>query len=451
MKAIRILCVGMAMTGCALLKAQTPAVEPEIENYLLEFLNTGTSATLPPDRKLAASQIEAEQKSIWAAWKAALARHKGEKLIPLADWQQADTGRWHIPEALEPHASMPYYYGYKGSRPAEGYPLFIYLHGSGPKDREWATGWQLARIFDDAPSVYFVPQIPNEGEYYRWGQPGKQYLYTRLLQQTLASGDIDPYRVYLIGISEGAYGSQRMAAFYADYLAGAGPMAGGEPQPNAPGENLANIAFSLTTGANDMGFYRNILTQYTGFVLDSLQRLHPGYYSHHSVNLIPGKGHAIDYRPTTPYLKQYKRNPYPHYVSWENFEMYGPRRTGFYNLRLPEGANKGEARLRYEMTIGDKNDVHLRVDTVHYTVTQRDPNWGIVLKVKKDFAVSPTGHLQVFLNDSLVDLRRPVTISVNGRRVFRGKVRPSLHAMLLSVQEYFDPLRIYPAMVDVKW
>lgn len=89
-----------------------------------------------------------------------------------------------------------------------------------------------------------------------------------------------------------------------DYLAGAGPMAGGEPLKNAPAENCAHIAFSLRTGADDRGFYRNILTGYVKEEFERLQTLHPGLYTH-QIELIPGKGHSIDYRPTTPWLKQY--------------------------------------------------------------------------------------------------------------------------------------------------
>ena len=52
-------------------------------------------------------------------------------------------------------------------------------------------------------------------------------------------------------------------------------MAGGEPLKNAPAENLGNTAFSLRTGAEDKGFYRDRLTGYTAAALDSLQRLYP--------------------------------------------------------------------------------------------------------------------------------------------------------------------------------
>ena len=78
-----------------------------------------------------------------------------------------------------------------------------------------------------------------------------------------------PTAFYVFGISEGGYGSQRLASFYADYWAAAGPMAGGEPLKNAPVENCANMGFSFLTVPTITGFYRNILTYYTQVAFDS--------------------------------------------------------------------------------------------------------------------------------------------------------------------------------------
>ena len=132
---------------------------------------------------------------------------------------------------------MPYYYGVKGST-AGKLPLFLYLHGSGPKEQEWATGLILGNRFQDGPSLYFIPQIPNEGDYYRWWQVAKQFAWEKLIRQALVEGNVDANRLYVFGISEGGYGSQRLASFYADYWAAAGPMAGGEPLKNAPCRKL---------------------------------------------------------------------------------------------------------------------------------------------------------------------------------------------------------------------
>ena len=128
-----------------------------------------------------------------------------------------------LPDSLEPHATMPYYFGTKGNRPENGYPFFLYLHGSGPKQQEWITGLALAQQFADAPSAYFIPQIPNENEWYRWWQRSKQYAWQNLIRQLMLRPEINPNRLYVFGISEGGYGSQRLASFYADYWAAAGP------------------------------------------------------------------------------------------------------------------------------------------------------------------------------------------------------------------------------------
>ncbi len=399
---------------------------------------------------VAPGDVAAVRARVWAAWGEANRRFDEEKLLAPGALTEQAQGLWHLPDSLEPHAAMPYYWGVKGTeRPAAGYPLFLYLHGSGPKAQEWATGLAICSRFDDAPSVYFIPQIPNEGGYYRWWQRAKLYAWDRLLRQALASGWVDPDRVYVFGISEGGYGSQRLASIYADYLAAAGPMAGGEPLKNAPAENLRHVGLSLLTGADDNGFYRNRLTGYVADALDSLRRAHPDGYVHR-VELIPCAGHGIDYRPTTPWLKGFRRQACPRQVTWEDYAVDGVRRRGFYNL-VPDTALAGaDGRVRYDMDI-DGNCVALRVADVAYTTTERDPRWGIELKFARRLTPVETGRLTLYLDERLVDLDRAVTVTVNGRRVFRGRVRPSVSAMVNSCATFFDPRRVFPVAVDVKW
>ncbi|MDE6482984.1 MAG: hypothetical protein K2L01_04415, partial [Rikenellaceae bacterium] len=267
----------------------------------------GETALWSDSEPITTDQIDAKREEVWALWKKANDSYNEDKLGELKALSGNSTGRWKLPANLEPNATMPFYWGTKGSEPAEGYPLFLYIHGSGDKDDEWRTGLSICQGFDDAPSAYFIPQIPNE-KYYRWWQKAKQFAWEKLLRLAFVSGDINPDRVYFFGISEGGYGSQRLASFYADYLAGAGPMAGGEPLKNAPVENCRNIAFSLRTGANDDGFFRNTLTQYTKDEFDRLESENPGSFVH-NIRLLPGMGHSIDYNPTTPWLKTHTRDP----------------------------------------------------------------------------------------------------------------------------------------------
>jgi predicted esterase len=361
---------------------------------------------------------------------------------------RANITTWTLPDSLEPNARMNFYLGAKGEKPKDGYPVFIYLHGSGPRENEWATGLRLARIFQDSPSMYIVPQIPQEGEWYRWWQRSKQWAWEKILRILLSMPEVDKNRIYVFGISEGGYGSQRLASFYADYWAAAGPMAGGEPLVNAPVENIGNVPFSFLTGDKDYMFYRHLLTKTTGEKLDSMQRIYPNEYKHR-VELIPDKGHSIDYTPTTPWLAQHKRNAQPRHFIWENLEMDGLKRNAFYNLQVLKEDNA--FRTQYEFTANADNSIDLKVDAVKYNTTWKDPRWGIDMLFSKDFTPAQHGHLRVFLSDQIVDLNQKVTIRINGKQVFNGKVKASKKALKLSQKLWGDPMRDFQHAVEVEW
>ena len=442
------------------LKVQQDAIDKNRDAFTTHITQDGkqnkhltTLQTIIADKDVANYQ-----KMVWAAWCEANQELKEEKLISLEDLKQGSKGAWNLPKTLEPNAIMPYYYGYKeASRPTSGItsplPLFLNLHGSGPKEHEWATGLKLGNMFKDSPSIYFIPQIPNEGDYYRWWQLSKQYAWEKLLRQTLAEGKADANRIYVFGISEGGYGSQRLASFYADYWAAAGPMAGGEPLKNAPVENCANMGFSFLTGADDTGFYRNTLTYYTQIAFDSAQLARPLSADkrplfRHRINLLPGMQHSIDYRLTTPWLKNFIRNPYPKTVLWEDFEMDGRHRSGFYNLQVL--ARPTENRTYYEMNIVD-NIIRLNISDVEYTATEKDKRWNIEMKFCRTYKKSEGGKLRIYLNDQLVDMKKNVTIIVNGKQAYHGKVKANLQAMINSCSVYFDPYRVFQAAVDISY
>lgn len=421
------------------------ALSKKITVWFENELNDVRQASFSPDIRLDSAAVDSAARMVWNAWKAANAAIDEERLPQLAPISP-DSASWTLPPDLEPNAVMTFRYGSKGEEPAAGYPLFLYLHGSGEKNREWANGYHFASTFDDAPSVYFVPRIPNTGEWYRWYQRSKQAAWEKMLRQAFVSGYINPDRVYFFGISEGGYGSQRLASFYADYLAGAGPMAGGEPLANAPVENCRNMVFSLRTGAEDHGFYREKLTRRTAQAFDSLSALHPGEF-HHWIELIPGRGHAINYSPTTPWLKGFARNPYPKAVNWENFEMDGRKRTGFYNLAVQE-PDTLSCRMRYDMEI-EGNDIRLTADRVSYRTTETDPRWGIALDFERTYTPATSGVVTVYLNSSLVDLGKPVRLTVNGKEVYDAVPELSLDNLVESCAEFFDPRRLFPAKITV--
>lgn len=374
-----------------------------------------------------------------------------------------------IPQSLEPYiaepgepdkyegpnAQMVYRFGYKGSKNAGPYPLFILTHGSGTVSEEQKSIYQVAINNNDAPCVYFVPRIPNGVYgYYRWYHRSKQWVWEKLLRQMFLRSDIDHDRMYFTGISEGAYGSQLLASFYADYFAGFGPMAGGGPLIYSPCENLRNTYFNLTTGSLDTNYKRNELTALAGEYLDRLQDDDPeGYF--HKVTVLPGVTHnTTPYHYTTPDLLQHSRPHNPKRVRWENFRLDGRYRYGFHNIRVyersePEGSDD-YTRTYYELDI-DGNNVDLRVSITDYVVTETFTDYGATLPIRFSRATVPAtkGRLKIYLNEELLDLENEVVLTVNGHELFRGFVQPNLADMVNSCAEYYDPTRIFCASLDV--
>ena len=410
------------------------------------LLSTALSAASA--KRLTLANLDDVRRQVWSQWQNAV---NAQAHLPAVGNFSTNIVLWQIPDALEPDAEWAFCYGAVGPVTPGEAPLMIYLHGSGPADREWHNGVKFAESWGKiAPSVYAVPRIPNEGEWYRWWQQSKQWAYENMLCNVLAGGEIHPDSIYMLGISEGGYGAQRLASFYADYLAAAGPMAGGEPLRNAPAENLRNLPLSLLTGDRDNGFYRNRLTARTARALDSLAAGSPGEFPHR-VELLEGYGHGIPYDLTPTWLKQFSRNSHPHHVTWEDYAMDGRHRSGFYNLLVENRPDLPDTvRVVYDLTIAGQF-VELTVQKVTYTTTVTDPVWGIALDFDKTFSPVEGGKVTIFFDEQLIDLKRPVVVRLNGVTMFSGILPLSRENLERSCRAYFDPRRLYPASVTLTY
>ena len=57
----------------------------------------------------------------------------------------------------------------------------------------------------------------------------------------------------------------------------------------------------------------------------------------------------------------------------------------------------------------------------------------------------------MYLDEHLVDLRQEVTVYVNGKQVYRGRVACSVGTMMESLATFYDRERIYPASILIKY
>ncbi|MDE6371016.1 MAG: hypothetical protein K2K92_05960, partial [Duncaniella sp.] len=469
-----------------------PYEETPVNQHFLSLLEGqmngmySVSKEFESDEEVDLADVDAKIAEIWDSWKLmneVFVAKGQEETLPSKLMIWGPKYAYTIPLDLEgyyndydtnkyagPNAKMEYRWGYRDGTPdniSQPYPLMILMHGSGFVVDEQEAIAKVVEGSYQGDGLYIVPRIPNgvvvEGHsYYRWYQQAKQWVWEKIFRQALMRDDIDHDRMYFYGISEGAYGSQMLASFYADYLGGAGPIAGGGPLKDSPCENLRNTYFRLVTGSEDTDYGRNILTQKAKDYLDALQANDPDGYAH-EVKIDQGLDHTgiyPEYDYMSPELVKHKRGVNPTTVRWENFSLDGRFRTGFYNLHeiespieeTPSRASTTPERAYYMMDIDKANNlVNLRAYKVHYEDKEYWSGYGssIVTESERSLTPATSGKVRVYLNNDLVDLSKPVTIKCNGKEVYNDTPKATVANMVNSCAEFYDPARVYPASVDV--
>lgn len=460
--------------------------------YFSARLKDDAYADLGKDLFYEAGEISSYRKKTWDAWKTA---NNGfaEKKLPTAktvsyfcgndyyvtsdEWvwdknlgnqYQPTVPRpeyiWTLPALSgEPQFDAWLYYVKVGN--ASKYPLTLYMHGSNDdREGEWNTA--LGNLKAIGGNIFFIPKGPDGSINNKWFTKPKQKMFQKLMRLSMLGDTIDNNKLFIAGFSEGAYGTQRMASFYADYLAGAEFLSGGEPLINAPPENLANIFFYIREGSLDDGYGRVTIARETNSQLNTLEVNHSGLYKHYYWEEL-GVSHS-DVNVTTGmtelYQKASARNPHPQYVYWENFEMDGTKRDGFYNLRVLEKSTSSadpsltepgidsRERTCYEMSIGSGNTIELNVQNVKYAIADTDSTYGTPTKFNKSYSAATRGKVRIYLHESLVDLTNPVSVTVKGAQTHTYTFTPelSIRHMAESIALFYDSERVFPAAVDVE-
>lgn len=113
-----------------------------------------------------------------------------------------------------------------GARPADGWPVVIFLHGAGERgdDLSLVGVHGPLKVLDGIPElqrcVILAPQCPLD----TWW---RMETLEAFLDEVLARDDIDPDRVYLTGLSMGGYGTWHLIARFPQRFAAAVPICGG--------------------------------------------------------------------------------------------------------------------------------------------------------------------------------------------------------------------------------
>lgn len=314
--------------------------------------------------------------------------------------------------------SMPYDVKTFGAEPSDGRSLWISLHGGGnaPKalnDSQWENQKVL---YQPAEGIYVAPRAPWD-DWDMWFKPPIDPMYEQLIRTCVIYYNVNPDKVYLLGYSAGGDGVWRMAPRMADHWAAASMMAG------HPGDvdmrPLRNLPFMIWCGGNDAAYDRNRIDAERGRQMDSLRRSDPEGYIHET-HILPGKPHWMDLedKAALPWMAQYHRNPYPTTIVWVQGDRMRPQ---FYWL----GVSTSEAKKGSYIKATVKGNT-ITIDTDDYT------------------------EATLYLNDTLVNLDKSVTVKHGKKTVFKGKLPRTEANLRSSLAERGDPSYCFPAKVTVK-
>lgn len=317
------------------------------------------------------------------------------------------------------HLTMPYVVRHVGKMPDGGWPLFIAMHGGGgaPKhvnDSQWAA---MQRYYKDHPErggyLYLAPRAPTDawnGFYTDYNVP----MFATLVRQLQLASDVNPDKVYLMGVSHGGYGAFYLGMKMADRFAAIHASAAAPPGNWRDHVNLRNTVFSCMVGERDTAHGR--VNMVRGF-REGKMRLRGDDRDtfRGEVVIVKGRGHTgLPDRDKIADMYPEVRNPVPRHVTW----AVDPLVETFHWLRARPPAKDAEVEAVC------RNNV-------------------VTLTTRK------LGFIDVYLDERLIDLAEPVRIVANGREVTRG-VSPALPTLCETLAERGDPKYMFTVRIPLE-
>ncbi|MFM7846086.1 MAG: transglutaminase domain-containing protein [Planctomycetota bacterium] len=312
---------------------------------------------------------------------------------------------------------MPFTIKVFGEKPEGGRSLVFSMHGGGgaPKavnDSQWEN---QKRLYTLKEGVYVVPRAPTD-TWNLWHQDHIDPLFDRLIENLVVFEDVNPNRVYLMGYSAGGDGVYQLAPRMADRFAAAAMMAG-HPNETSP-LGLRNLPFTIHMGGKDAAYNRNQTAADWAKSLAALQKDDPKGYTH-LVKIHPDKGHWMDREDAVaiPWMYQYQRAPLPERIVWKQDDVTHRR---FYWLALDDNQRKTGAEV---IAVRSGQKIDLQSEQVE--------------------------RLRVRLNDEMLDLDQPVTLTRAGEVLATKPVERTIATLARTLSERGDPFAMYSGEVEV--
>lgn len=390
-------------------KPLSPRDEARLKEALTAFFTAPTNQQAAWNfsgslEKLLGDHEPAVRRAAWESFRAA----------PIHDALKQDFDARQV--RFERHLS-PYTVKTVGTRPANGWALFIAMHGGGGAPQELNDSqWRHMQIYyRDHPEaggyLYVALRAPDN----TWNGFYTGYVYPliqNLLRQFLLFGDVDPNKEFIMGYSHGGYGAFAIGPKMADHFAAIHASAAA-PADGAGPITLRNTVFTCMIGGKDTMYGRYHRIQNFAKEVRKLRGDRTDIYPV-TVQIIADHPHAgLPDRDKIAEMYAAVRNPVPRELTWRLSD--GVIRDFFW-LHVPSPGP------------GMELDVACRDN--HLTAT----------------ATTNLTAFSILLDSRLIDFKKPVALELNGK-TSTHQLQPSLRTLCETLQRRGDPELAFTAEI----
>lgn len=325
----------------------------------------------------------------------------------------------------------------------KGLGLVVLLHGLGGNNTHARSMAQKLAAMGDviavAPTAQLVPNgegteddgIPTFAKMRHWWVYDSQFSYPfEAIRKARSLYPIDPDRVCLSGMSMGGYGTWNIGLRHPDGFAGLAPLAGGISR------------FSVTTGKDEISRLLLENGRLTPFLSihgssDSIVPYNPDKEACEHLKTLGGKVELV----TLPGVDHDLEGVH------QGHGEVGEKLIKFLGTQHRDSSPEA---VTY-VSLAEKLDgaFWLRVGARSTKTVKLE---GKIDKAKNSIGVTFEGakRVRVYVDDRILDLSKPVTVTVAGKTRVSKKLEPSFEAILESWRSRRDERLVYPAFVDVE-
>jgi hypothetical protein len=408
----------------------------------------------------ASAPVDAAFHAFWAAKSPREAAQKIEEIAASgvtfdAAWARLETGRPYAPQrsgvvlltnktrGIDHHFAVNVPAGYD---PSKKYQVRLQLHGGtgGRPDNQPRGDGTIGSLGGNPEQIYVLPYAWRDAP---WWSEDQALNLTVIVDQLKRAYNVDENRVVVAGVSDGGTGAYYMAMREMTPFASFLPLNGyimvlaneriddGGNYPN----NLRNKPLFVVNGGLDRLYPTSITEPYTTHLMETGVTIdyHPQESGEHNTVWWPEiKG------PFETFVAAHPRDPFPDTLTWT--AAVDGRHTRAHWVRIDQWGTRGSEPAH----LPDVNDA-TELDGF-FDASRPSGRVDLVRRGNQIEALTRgVAAFTLLLSPDQFDFNRPITVDVNGRRVFEGRVERSLATLLKWAAEDNDRTMLFGAELQI--